>query len=557
MKIVSAGVLSGLKPAKEDGEGSNKQSDSKDGQFFFDLKPDELISYLDDYVVGQSAGKAALATKVCTHFNRVRHELERGYGQKHVGRIKSNILLMGPTGVGKTYLVKLIADRLGVPFVKGDATKFSETGFVGGDVDDLVRDLVRQADDDIAKAEYGIIYVDEIDKIAGSSDYRGADVSRAGVQRALLKPMEETTVEMKVPHDPLSQMEAIEHYRATGKREKKVVNTRNILFIMSGAFAALPEIVQKRTAAQSIGFGQNISNEKSASDLYRSVKAEDLIKFGFESEFVGRLPVMATLDALTFADFVEILASHTSSVVVGKKQDFNAYGIKLVFTPEAYDEIANLAVEEQTGARGLVAIMEKTLLPFETALPTSKIKVLAVTASMVHDHHGELAKLLADTEMQLEQTRLFSALYADEKKKLVTFANEKLGQYLEDEWIPVYPARLEMIATLSQDEIIDPRRVSILLVEYINHIKDFADTVADDCGLNISLTEAAIDRLLEKSTFTLTSVAKACEKLFKSLDYGLRLIANKYEGFELEITRAGVDEPEFFINGILDEQFKL
>jgi ATP-dependent protease Clp ATPase subunit len=171
----------------------------------FDLKPEELIAYLDQFVVKQDSAKAILATKICTHFNRIKRAQE---GHEHsssvsmVGYIKNNVLMIGPTGVGKTYVIKLIANKIGVPFVKGDATKFSETGYVGGDVEDLVRDLVREADDDIELAQYGIIYIDEIDKIASSRNTIGADVSRTGVQRALLKPMEETEVDLKYPMTP-------------------------------------------------------------------------------------------------------------------------------------------------------------------------------------------------------------------------------------------------------------------------------------------------------------------------------------------------------------------
>nr|MDA8164368.1 AAA family ATPase [Desulfobacteraceae bacterium] len=244
VKIVSAGFF----PQADKEEAGRQKSAGKSTQSIdFTITPEELVSYLDEYVVKQDEAKAVLATKICTHFNRIRYNQEHPQqAKRNVGRIKSNVLLCGPTGVGKTYLIKLIAQRLGVPFIKGDATKFSETGYVGGDVEDLVRDLVREADGDVDKAQCGIIYVDEIDKIAASPHRLGADVSRTGVQRAFLKPMEETEVEMKVPHDPISQIEAIEHYRATGKREKQVVSTRNILFIMSGAFGGLEEIVRKR-----------------------------------------------------------------------------------------------------------------------------------------------------------------------------------------------------------------------------------------------------------------------------------------------------------------------
>ena len=187
----------------------------------FDLKPEDLVSYLDQYIVKQDDAKAILATKICTHFNRIKlADVSPEKINEIVGSIKNNILMIGPTGVGKTYIIRLIANKIGVPFVKGDATKFSETGYVGGDVEDLIRDLVREANDNIELAQHGIIYIDELDKIAANKQIIGADVSRTGVQRALLKPMEETDVDLKVPHDPISMIQEIEQFRKTGKKEK-------------------------------------------------------------------------------------------------------------------------------------------------------------------------------------------------------------------------------------------------------------------------------------------------------------------------------------------------
>ena len=219
----------------------------------FNIKPKELEAYLNEYVVRQDSAKEILATKICTHFNRIKFQ-DKAPG---VGNIKNNILMLGPTGVGKTFLIKIIAQKIGVPFIKGDATKFSETGYVGGDVEDLVRDLVREADGNIERAQYGIIYIDEIDKIAGSSNTFGLDVSRTGVQRTLLKPMEETEINLKVTHDVVSQMEALEHFRKTGKRERRIVNTKNILFIVSGAFNGIEDVaICKRSAMAGYSLGK-------------------------------------------------------------------------------------------------------------------------------------------------------------------------------------------------------------------------------------------------------------------------------------------------------------
>ena len=256
--------FAGFSPLPE-AEGKKAENDGKSTQIEplsinFDMKPEELKSYLDEYMVKQDDAKEVLATKVCTHFNRIKmfESRKKNNQQDNIGDIKNNIIMIGPTGVGKTFMIKLIARKIGVPFVKGDATKFSETGYVGGDVEDLVRDLVHDSDGNIGLAQYGIIYLDEIDKIASSHNLIGHDVSRTGVQRALLKPMEDTDVDLKVPHDPVSQMEALIEFQKTGKRKKKKINKRHILFVMSGAFNGLDDIVNKRLNQQSMGFGANL-----------------------------------------------------------------------------------------------------------------------------------------------------------------------------------------------------------------------------------------------------------------------------------------------------------
>ena len=236
--------------------------------------------------------------------------------------------------------------------MKGDATKFSETGYVGGDVEDLIRDLVYEANDSIELAENGIVYVDEIDKIASSSNLIGHDISRTGVQRALLKPMEETDVDLKVPHDPVSQIQAIEHYRRTGKKEKRVVNTRNILFIMSGAFGGLTEIIKKRLQRQGIGFEADVRSTEIPWEILKQVRAQDLVEFGFESEFVGRLPVVVVFDELTEDDLFQILKNPNNPIIISKRMDFRAYDIEVKFEDEALKRIAKLAAMEKNRRQG-------------------------------------------------------------------------------------------------------------------------------------------------------------------------------------------------------------
>ena len=384
------------------GGGDGPPTEATAERFEFDLKPEELIAHLDEYVVGQQRAKAILSTKICTHFNRLSLSVEDE--EEVVGRIKNNILMVGPTGVGKTFLIRLIARRLGVPFVKADATKFSETGYVGGDVEDLVRELVAEVDGNTELAQHGIIYIDEIDKIAASGRTSGPDVSRTGVQRNLLKLMEETDVDLRSPHDLSSQMESVMQMQRTGKVERKKISTRDILFVVSGAFAGLEEIIQRRLNQGAMGFRmQNAEGPSpSAADdatLFRQARAEDFLEYGFESEFIGRLPVVAVLDELRRDDFLEILRSPTCGVILSKVRDFRAYGIDLSFTDEALQRLADLAIEERTGARGLVSAVEKVLLDFECRLPSVTIESFEVTGDVVERPREALEELMVGHSM--------------------------------------------------------------------------------------------------------------------------------------------------------------
>jgi len=555
VKIISSGLLP-MSQVDETGEGGGKAPAGE--RFRFDVTPEELIGYLDEYVVKQHEAKAILATKICTHFNRISYALDNPTrAKRNVGQIKSNVLLMGPTGVGKTYLIKLIAQRLGVPFIKGDATKFSETGYVGGDVEDLVRDLVRQADGDIERAQYGIIYIDEIDKIA-SSEYRlGADVSRTGVQRALLKPMEETEVELKVPHDPISQIEAIEQYRATGKREKRTVNTKNILFIMSGAFGGLEEIIRKRVQRQSIGFESAVSSQKTSWRFLKQVKAEDLIQFGFESEFVGRLPVVAVLDELSEDDFYEILVSPNSSVVVAKKQDFRAYGIEIQFEDEALREIAKLAMNEKTGARGLVSVMERILLHYEKKLPSTAIRHLVVGVDLVLSPLEGLEKLLRDPAVQAAHNARYDALQRLEYTRLTDFILHRMGGYLEEKMVLPTPVRLGLMARESQEQDSDPREVCDKFISLVQAIHGSEEEISKKCGVRVTCSEEAIDRLLAREPRSVEAISEACAGIFQIMEYGLRLMSQKKGIDQVIIPEDGIEAPEKFINKLVGETFRV
>ena len=361
----------------------------------FDTLPEDLIAYLKNYVVGQDHAIEVIATKICTHFHRMALERRKTELPRIIGHVKSNMMVIGPTGVGKTYLIRLIANKLNVPFVKGDATKFSETGYVGGDVEDLVRELVHQSGGDIKLAEYGIIYIDEIDKIASSGNFYGPDVSRSGVQRNLLKLMEETEVDMKVPHDLASQMEAVMETQRTGKAARKRVNTRDILFVMSGAFNGLPEMISRRLKKGGMGFtGAAMTGDTDTTFLLNKLHSADLVQYGFESEFVGRIPVMTYLDELTEDGLFGVLKNPNSSVVVSKKRDFAAYGIDLTFDDEALRLVAREAAKVGTGARGLVGVIERMLLPFERSLPSAHAKRVHITAEVYHDPEAGLRSIL-------------------------------------------------------------------------------------------------------------------------------------------------------------------
>jgi endopeptidase Clp ATP-binding regulatory subunit ClpX len=554
IKIISPFIFPKGEEEATDGE---KPADREKGVPSFDMLPEELEAYLDSFVVKQDQAKAVLATKICTHFNRISY-LKKNSGKKKtlgVGMIKNNVLMIGPTGVGKTYVIKLIAQKLGVPFVKGDATKFSETGYVGGDVEDLVRDLVYEANDNIDLAENGIIYIDEIDKIASARNIIGHDVSRTGVQRALLKPMEETEVDLKVPHDPVSQIQAIEHYRRTGKKEKKMVNTRNILFIMSGAFGELAEIIKKRLQRQGIGFEADVRPAEVPWEILKEVAAQDLIEFGFESEFVGRLPVVVVFDELNKEDLVEILKNPNNPIILSKRQDFRAYGIDIKFEDEALAKIAEMAVQEKTGARGLVSAMEKVLIPFEKNLPSTDIKKLLVTPELVDDPVGELSSLKQNPDGPKRLGR-FERGARQELESIKTFITSRVRDFSQTSRLELYEKRIGLVAELYLKTICDIDTAFDDFAQMYSQIKMEEETLFDQLETNITFDDSAVDEIIRQAIETGEEPRSLALGLAKKLEYGLKLVRDRAGVEDFVITGEAVTDMEKFINGLVKKHYQ-
>lgn len=518
----------------------------------FDLKPEELIAYLDQYIVRQDRAKEILATKICTHFNRVQHHSDNGLNAlEMVGSIKNNVLMLGPTGVGKTYIIKLIANKLGVPFVKGDATKFSETGYVGGDVEDLIRDLVREADDNIDLAEHGIVYIDEIDKIASSRNTIGADVSRTGVQRALLKPMEETEVDLKVPHDPISMIQEIERFRKTGDRDRRTVNTKNILFIMSGAFGGLPQIIEKRLKAQSIGFGANMASREDMAEIWDRIKSEDLIEFGFESEFVGRLPVRAVFETLTEKDLFHILQNPNNPVILGKKLDFAAYGIRTKFAREALALLAAKAFKENTGARGLVNAVEEALLVFERRLPSTSVKTLAITADVVENPRHALADMETNPQRWVDR---FDQVVLEEKDTIVTYLVENQKQLTGKFNLTLTPARIDLAATDYTRRIMDITMALGRIKAACDGAKGIELRFYENHHINMVLEDSAIDYIIEQHLISGTTMEVIYRRITADLEHGLKLVREKSGRDRFFISRTTLLSPEKYLSDLIRQE---
>lgn len=483
-------------PAEIGGE-SEPVSEKSDDEFVFDFLPRDIKAHLDRFVIQQDEAKKVLAIAVCDHYNHAKYlrELEKvdAARAEETEYAKQNVILVGPTGVGKTYLIKHIAELIQVPFVKADATKFSETGYVGGDVEDLVRELVQKADGDVNLAQFGIIYIDEIDKIAASGNMIGRDVSGRGVQTTLLKLMEETEVPLRSMNDLQGQLQAAFEFQKRGKTKRETINTRHILFVVSGAFDRLKQQVARRISQGQIGFSAGpvpvMDNE-----LFQHVTTQDFVEYGFEPEFIGRLPVRVACQELNADDLYKIMKFSEGSILRQYERAFRAYGIEISFEDEALHLIAASAAREKTGARGLLTVFEKLFRDYKYHLAGSGLSQLRVTAELVREPRQVLDRLMAEGHKQ---------------------EAEGLRQ----------------------------------------QARQFMEKFQREHEIEIIFDESGLQRLVERAQNERMTMAELCGHLFKDYQFGLSLIKKNTGHGRFVLSAAAIDDPDKFLSELVVQSY--
>ena len=483
-------------PPASDGEAEVPEPISEMRSIYdFDYHPRDIKAHLDRFVIRQEEAKKVLSIAVCDHYNHAKYLRRLSETDPEKARqiefAKQNVIVAGPTGVGKTYLVKHIAELIGVPFVKADATKFSETGYVGADVDDLVRELVRKAEGDIELAEYGIIYIDEIDKIATRGDMIGRDVSGRGVQTTLLKLMEETEVNLRNPNDIQSQMQAMfDMNRGGGRPNRDTINTRHILFIVSGAFSGLEKIVDRRTRQGSIGFGEENRDVVEEHHLLSNAETQDFIEYGFEAEFIGRLPVRVVCEHLEPQDLCEIMRSSEGSLIRQYEREFEAFGIQAEFRDEALEKIAESAAGEKTGARGLMTVCERLLRNFKFELPGTAVNELVIDGSLVDDPDAVLDKL------------------------------RKAGAAVGD-------------------------------AKLVGEINSFRRQFAEQHGIHLVFEPDAVGALGERSGEKGLNGLQLCQEIFRDFQFGAKLVQKNTGQDRFSLDRGAIEDPDRYLSNLV------
>src|SRR3989442_4705667 len=492
---VSVATFPAPEPAEAEPEEKAEKIDNQ--EFEFNFLPRDIKAHLDRFVIKQDEAKKVLAIAVCDHYNHAKYlrqlEKENPKQAEQLEYTKQNVILVGPTGVGKTYLIKHIADLIKVPFVKADATKFSETGYVGGDVEDLVRELVHKADGDVNLAQFGIIYIDEIDKIASAGNLIGRDVSGRGVQTTLLKLMEETEVPVRSMNDLQAQLQAAFEFQRRGKAKRDTINTRHILFVVSGAFEKLKEQVARRVRHGQIGFSAQ-PTQVMDNELFQHVTTQDFIEYGFEAAFIVRLPVRVVCEDLDANDLFDIMKYSEGSLLRQYERAFRAYGIEISFEDEALRLLAQAGALEKTGARGLLTVFEKLFRDYKFHLAGSGLTQLRVSAELVHEPKRVLDRLRVE------------------------------GHKLEAQMLEA-------------------------------GARQFAEKFGNEHGLEIVFDETAIRRLVQRAQAERMTMSDLCAHLFKDYQFGLNLIKKNTSHAKFVLDAGAIDAPDKFLSELVVQSY--